>query len=313
MSNIPLRQAPAELLDRLDDSSHRAADVARDYLALTKPRIISLLLFTSVAALVVAAGGRPSLVQTLAVLVGGACAAGGANAINCAIDGDLDRSMSRTRLRPVPAGRIRPAAAAGFGVALVAVAVTSFWVATTALAALLAFAGAAWYVGIYTLWLKRRSAQNIVIGGAAGSFPPLVGWAAATGRLDATAWTLAVVILLWTPPHFWALATLLRGDYDRAGVPMLPVVADPSTVASQMRWYAVGTLLVSLLPVAWGGLGWLYTAAALVLGVRLVQLTWAYPDARPRASSRLFHYSLLYLFLLFLAAGLDRAVLAALS
>jgi protoheme IX farnesyltransferase len=276
-----------------------------DYLALTKPRIISLLLFTSVAAMVAASRGRPSLATTLAVLAGGALAAGGANAVNCAIDGDLDRKMSRTRERPVPAGRIAPAAAASYGAVLITVAVAWLWLGATTLSALLALLGAAWYVGVYTLWLKRRTPQNIVIGGAAGCFPPLVGWAAATGGLDATAATLAAVVLLWTPPHFWALATMLRGDYNRAGVPMLPVVASPSRVARQMRWYAVGTVLVSLLPAIWDGLDWFYTTAAVLLGVRFLRLTWDYPQARPRAAARLFHYSLLYLFLLFLAVGLD--------
>jgi protoheme IX farnesyltransferase len=276
-----------------------------DYIALTNPRIGSLQLFTSVAAMVAASRGRPSLATTLAVLAGGALAAGGANAVNCAIDGDLDRKMSRTRERPVPAGRIAPAAAASYGAVLITVAVAWLWLGATTLSALLALLGAAWYVGVYTLWLKRRTPQNIVIGGAAGCFPPLVGWAAATGGLDATAATLAAVVLLWTPPHFWALATMLRGDYNRAGVPMLPVVASPSRVARQMRWYAVGMVLVSLLPPIWDGLDWFYTTAAVLLGVRFLRLTWDYPQARPRAAARLFHYSLLYLFLLFLAVGLD--------
>lgn len=283
----------------------------RDYLALTKPRIISLLLFTSVAGLVIGAGGRPRLVTMLAVLGGGALAAAGANALNCALDGDLDRTMARTRGRPVAEGRIPARRAAGFGVGLNVLAAGWLTVGANWSAAGLAVLGTLWYVVIYTIWLKRRSTQNIVIGGAAGSFPVLVGWSAATGGVDGTALSLALVVLLWTPPHFWALATLLRGDYARARVPMLPVLASPAAVARQMRWYAVATLAVSLAVPLWSGLGVLYTVAALALGARFVKLTWDYPAAHPRAAARLFHYSLLYLFLLFLAAGADQ-VLAAL-
>jgi len=303
----PAHPAPGRGASRLRD---RLPERARDYLALTKPRIISLLLFTSVAGLVIGAEGRPRQIAMLAVLGGGALAAAGANALNCALEGDLDRTMARTRSRPVAGGRITPRRAAGFGILLNAMAAIWLTAGANAVAAALALSGTLWYVVIYTKWLKRRSTQNIVIGGAAGSFPVLVGWSAATGGVDATALFLALVVLLWTPPHFWALATLLRDDYARARVPMLPVVASPEAVARQIRWYAVATLAVSVSIPVWGELGLVYALAALLLGGGFVKLAWNYPSTRHRAAARLFHYSLLYLFLLFLAAGADRVLAA---
>jgi protoheme IX farnesyltransferase len=280
-----------------------------DYVALTKPRIVSLLLFTGACGLFAGARGHPSVGQLLAVLGGGALSAGGANALNCALDRDLDALMARTRRRPVPSGRLPAANAVVFGLLLNVVAAAWLAAAANLLAAALALAGTAWYVLVYTWWLKRRSAQNIVIGGLAGSFPPLVGWAAATGRIDATALVLAAVVFLWTPPHFWALATLLREDYRRAGVPMLPVVVSPEATATQMLGYAAATVAVSLMPIAWHGFGVLYLAAAGALGAGLLVRVGAfrrYPDRLE--AGKVFRYSLIYLPGLFVAAVIGRIV-----
>ncbi|MGH3798252.1 MAG: heme o synthase [Pseudonocardiaceae bacterium] len=283
--------------------------VVADYVRLTKPRIISLLLFTALCALFAGSAGQLSWSLVLAVAGGGYLAAGGANALNCVADRDLDELMSRTRARPIPQGRVSPGSAALFGLLLNVVAGIWLWEVAGPWAAVLALAGTAWYVLVYTLWLKRRSTQNIVIGGAAGCFPALVGWSAATGRLDATAVALAAVVFFWTPPHFWSLAVLLRDDYRRAGVPMLPVVAQPAETAGKMLWYAVATLVVSVLPVIWGGLGAPFLVVAVASGGRLVQLTVAY-RAQPgsKTAGRLFGYSLVYLAVLFLAAAVDRVV-----
>lgn len=280
-----------------------------DFLALTKPRIVGLLVVTALGAAVVAAGGWPGLEPVLAVVVGGALAAGGAGAINAALEADLDARMARTRRRPVPAGRICPGVALAFGVVLEVAACTLITVINNSLAAALALGGALWYVGVYTLWLKRRSSWNIVWGGAAGSFPPLVGWAAVTGTLHQTAWALATVVFLWTPPHFWALATVLREDYRKAGVPMLPVVADPRAVATRMLRYAWLTLAASLAPLAWSGLGVLYGALAAAAGLWFVGECLRYRRQLSRqAAGRVFRASGLYLLLVFLGAALDRLV-----
>jgi len=281
-----------------------------DYVALTKPRIVSLLLFTGACGFLAGDRGRLSLGPLIAVVGGGALAAGGANAINCAIDRNLDAVMVRTRDRPVAAGRLAASQAVGFGLLLNVLAGTWLMVATNPLAAGLALAGSAWYVLVYTWWLKPRSPQNIVIGGAAGCFPPLVGWAAATGGLDGTALALAAVIFLWTPPHFWSLATLLRRDYRRAGVPMLPAVAPPAEAARRMLRYAAAAVAVSLAPLAWGGLGVIFGAVAALLGAELLRRTGSFRrDATSHAAASLFRYSLVYLPVVFLAAVLDRALL----
>lgn len=280
-----------------------------DYVALTKPRVVSLLLFTGLCGLVAGAGGRPELSALLAVLGGGALSAGGANAVNCALDGDLDALMSRTRHRPVPSGSVPAGHALALGSVLNAAAAAWLVLGAGPLAAVLAMAGSAWYVFVYTLWLKRRSTANIVIGGAAGCFPPLVGWAAATGSLDATALALAAVVFLWTPPHFWSLATLLRDDYGRAGVPMLPVVLAPERTARRILVYAISTLAASLAPLLWGGLGPPYAVLALALGAWFVAGATAYlrrPDAA-RATG-LYRCSLVYLAGIFAAAAADRLV-----
>jgi protoheme IX farnesyltransferase len=229
--------------------------------------------------------------------------------MNCAFDGDIDQVMTRTRERPVAAGRIPRSVAFGYGVLLNVIAAVWLAVAANVLTAVLALAGSAWYVLVYTMWLKRRSTENIVIGGAAGCFPVLVGWAAATGGLDATALLLAIVVFCWTPPHFWSLAYLMREDYRRANVPMLPVVSSAEHTGTRMARYAVATFVASVLPVLWGGLGLAYLGVAVLSSGRLCQLSFAY-RRRPetRAAVRLFTFSLLYLAILFAAAAVDRGI-----
>jgi heme o synthase len=285
----------------------RFAATAADYVALTKPRVVSLLVVTGVCGYLAGAAGHVQLAVLVAVAGGGALAAGGANALNCAFDRDLDAVMARTRARPIPGGRVPIRNAVVLGIAMNAAAALWLDRAANPLAAGLALAGTAWYLIIYTAWLKRRSTQNIVIGGAAGCFPPLVGWAAATGTLDATALSLAAVIFLWTPPHFWALATLLRRDYRRAGIPMLPAVVSVRRTADQAFVYAVATVVVSLGPALWNGAGGVYTVSAAGLGAVFAWRAEAFRREADTASARrLFRYSLVYLAALFVALVIDR-------
>jgi protoheme IX farnesyltransferase len=280
-----------------------------DLVALTKPRVVSLLVVTGVCGYLAGAAGHVEVGVLLAVAGGGALAAGGANALNCAFDRDLDALMTRTRRRPIPGGRVSIAQAVFLGLAMNAAA--AIWLGRSAnlLAAGLALAGTCWYLLVYTMWLKRRSTQNIVIGGAAGCFPPLVGWAAATGSLDATALALAAVIFLWTPPHFWALATLLRDDYRRAGVPMLPAVISVERTAGQAFAYAVATVAASLAPILWDGAGAIYAVSAVALGAVFVGRANGFRRRADRAAAgRLFRYSIAYLAALFLALVIDRTV-----
>ncbi len=280
-----------------------------DHLALTKPRVVSLLVVTGVCGYLAGAAGHVRIGVLLAVAGGGALAAGGANALNCAFDRDLDAIMARTRNRPIPGGRVSVAHAVLLGVAMNVAA--ALWLDRSAdlLAAGLALAGTGWYLLVYTAWLKRRSTQNIVIGGAAGCFPPLVGWAAATGHLDATALTLAAVIFLWTPAHFWALATMLRNDYRRANIPMLPAVVSLHRTANWSFAYAVATLAASLTPAVWGGAGALYTVSAAALGGALVVRADGFRRRADVDSARaLFRFSLIYLAALFLALVVDRTI-----
>ncbi len=272
--------------------------VARDYLSLLKLRIVALLDATAIGVMIPAAHGHPRLASVLAVLVGGTFAAGGAHAINCWFDRDIDAEMSRTRRRPLPDGRIPPWHALAIGIALVALAFTVLWAWANLLAAALALAGALIYVFVYTIWLKRATPQNIVIGGAAGAMPPLVGWAAATGSVDVTALALFGVIFFWTPPHFWALAQLIKSDYARAHVPMLPVVAGERSAKRQSVVYAVLTLVVSVVPFFTGSAGAIYLAGAVVLGLGLVAISILDLNGR-RWTRRLFTYSLAYVALLF--------------
>jgi len=283
----------------------------RDYLALTKPRVMSLLLLTGFCGLVAGAQGLPSPTVTVVSMVGLALACGGAAALNHVLDRDIDRLMGkRTRLRPVAAGRIAPSHALEFGLALSALSFTVLAGTVNVLAATLALVGNLFYVVVYTRWLKRATAQNIVIGGAAGAVPPLVGWAAATGNLALPALFLFLIVFLWTPPHFWALALLLKRDYAAAGVPMLPVVRGERATARQILLYSAFLVAFSAVPFLAGSFGSIYLGVALTLGAWLLWLA-ARLNARPTAAraSALFHYSLLYLALLFVAAAVDPLVL----
>jgi protoheme IX farnesyltransferase len=275
-----------------------ALEALRDYLSLLKLRIVVLLDATAVGVMIPAAHGHPRLVAVLAVLAGGTLAAGGAHAINCWFDRDIDAAMSRTRRRPLPDGRIPAWHALALGIVLNALAFAVLWWGANLLAAGLALLGALIYVFVYTVWLKRTTPQNIVIGGAAGAIPPLVGWAAATGRLDLTAFALFAVIFFWTPPHFWALAQLIKADYARARIPMLPVVSGERTAKRQSVGYAVLTAIVSVIPFFTGSAGDVYMAGAVVLGVGLVGMTVLDLSGR-RWTRRLFAYSLIYVALLF--------------
>jgi protoheme IX farnesyltransferase len=287
------------------------ASLTRDLVALTKPRIISLLLVTTVAPMFVA--GRPSWWTVLIVTLGGYLMAGGANAVNMYLDRDIDDVMSRTRLRPIPSGRMAPQAVLAFGVLL---ATTATWMLAqfvNVLTALLALAGFYFYVFIYTRWLKRSSPSNIVIGGAAGAFPPLVGWAAVTGRVDLAALYLFLIVFYWTPPHFWALALLKQKDYGRAGIPMAPLVWGERETMNQMLWYTIVLLALTILPVAFGAFGWIYLASAVVLGglllrgVLQVRALDRQQEIWTKAAWWTYKYSLLYLALLFAAMVVDRA------
>ena len=279
-------------------ASRGAWDVLRDYLSLLKLRIVVLLVGTAVGAMIPAARGLPRASEVLAVVLGGTLAAGGAHAINCWLDRDIDAVMKRTRRRPIPDGRIPAWHGLAIGVALNVVAFAVFVALANLLAAVLAITGTLLYVFVYTIWLKRWTTQNIVIGGAAGAMPPLVGWAAVTGRLDLTALSLFLVIFFWTPPHFWALAQMVRKDYERAGVPMLPVVAGQGPTKRQSLAYAVVTLAVSLVPFFTGAEGAVYLAGAAVLGAGLVTLA-ALDLAANGWTRRLYGYSSLYLAALF--------------
>ena len=282
--------------------------VAKDLLSLTKPRIISLLLVTTIAPMYVA--GHPSWQLVVAVFVGGYLMAGGANTVNMYLDRDIDDRMARTRLRPIPSGRMHPKVVLAFGVFLATAATFLLANAANILTAALALAGFYFYVFVYTRWLKRSTPQNIVIGGAAGAFPPLVGWAAVTGRVDLAAVYLFLIIFYWTPPHFWALALLKQRDYGKAGVPMAPLVWGENETKRQMLWYTLILLPLTVLPVCFGALGMIYLASALVLGglflggvIRLMRAAeWVAP------AWRLYRFSLLYLALLFVAMVIDRAV-----
>ena len=287
-----------------------AAGSWRDYVTLTKPRIMVLLLVTGAGGMIVGAGGLPSAGLALAALGGLALACGGASTLNHVLDSDIDRRMRRTAGRPVAAGRIAPERALEFGLALSAfsfVVLTSF---VNVLAALLALAGNLFYVLVYTRWLKRSTPQNIVIGGAAGAVPPLVGWAAATGNLTVPALFLFLVVFFWTPPHFWALALLIKRDYAEAGVPMLPVVRGERETARSIVRYSLVLVAITLLPVVWRTLGAVYLGAAVALGLAFLWLAVALAhETTPARARRLFSYSLAYLALLFVAMAIDPVVL----
>jgi protoheme IX farnesyltransferase len=286
----------------------RRRSLVTDLVTLTKPRIISLLLVTTIAPMFVTDRGLPSLQLVLTVAIAGYLMAGGANTINMWFDRDIDRKMSRTRLRPIPAGRIAPPVALAFGVGLAVIAFYLFWALVNPLSAELALGGLLFYVFVYTMWLKRTSPQNIVIGGAAGAFPPLVGWAAVTGHLDLAAVYLFAIIFYWTPPHFWALALIKQREYARAGIPMMPVVRGEQRTKFEMLVYTLMLVPLTLMPVVFGAFGGLYAVCAIVLGAPLLWYCIRLlrePGVTPTAW-KLYRYSLLYLALLFLAMAIDR-------
>ena len=295
---------PSESTSRVSIATTIAA-----YVSLTKPRVISLLLVTTLAAMVIAASGLPPMHLVLLTLLGGALGAGGANAINCWFDRDIDGVMHRTVWRAIPAGVLRPRDALAFGVLLGIASFVVLAAFVNLLSAVLTLAALLFYVLVYTSWLKRSSSQNIVIGGAAGAVPPLVGWAAVTGELSLLALYLFAVVFYWTPPHFWALSLLLKEDYRRAGVPMLPVIRGEAETRQQILLYSIGLVALTVAVFGAGLLGWPYLVGALILGaililcaVRLLRAATA-PAAR-----RMFKYSMLYLALLFAVMAFDRVI-----
>jgi protoheme IX farnesyltransferase len=280
------------------------------FVALTKPRIIELLLVTTVPTMIFAAGGLPPLRLVVATLVGGTFAAGSANTLNCYLDRDIDGVMHRTGRRPLVTGEVSPQEALVFGLALGVAALAVLAGFVNVLSAALALAAILFYVVVYTMLLKRRTPQNIVWGGAAGCMPVLIGWAAVQGRLSWAAAVLFGVIFLWTPPHYWPLSLKFRDDYSRAGVPMLPVVAPAAEVSRKILFYAWATLLCSLLLVPLGGAGPVYTVCAVAAGGWLVTeahllLGRARAGVRKLAPMRLFHLSITYLTVLFIAVAVD--------
>jgi protoheme IX farnesyltransferase len=278
-----------------------------DYVALLKPRVMSLVVFTGFAGLMLAPAQPHPVLAAVAVLCV-AVAAGAAGAINMWYDRDIDAVMRRTCARPIPTGRVKPEEALAFGVVLSVAAVMLMGLALNWLAAGLLALANLFYVFVYTIWLKRRTPQNIVIGGAAGAFPPMIGWAAATGEIDPASITLFLLIFMWTPPHFWALSLFRQGDYAEAGVPMLPVVAGARATKLQMLLYTAILLPLGLAPYALGISGLLYAGTALVLGLVFLGLCIAvWFDRTERAARRMFAFSILYLFLMFAAMVVDRA------
>ncbi|CAN5782395.1 heme o synthase [soil metagenome] len=279
------------------------------YLALTKPRIIELLLVTTVPAMVLAAGGVPSLWLVAATLIGGTMAAGGANTINCYIDRDIDEVMARTRKRPLPRHQVAPRNALLFGLGLAVVSFLWLWGTVNLLAAALAEAALAFYVLVYTIGLKRFTPQNIVIGGAAGAVPALVGWAAVTGRIEAPALVLFGIVFYWTPPHFWALALKYEADYAAAGVPMMPVVYGKEETTKHILLYSGLLLAMSLILFPVARLGLVYLAASLALnGLFIAKAVRLRRNPSPENAWDLFHYSIVFLALLFAAVAADALI-----
>lgn len=306
VEKVELRPAPADAphAERL----HGRA-LVNAYIALTKPRVISLLLFTTLTAAIAAKGEWPGLIVFASLAVGGYMAAGAANAINMVLDRDIDLAMKRTAARPTVTQSISTPNALMFAFVLAVASFAILWAGSTLLSAVMAFSGLVFYVIVYTMLLKRRSWNNIVIGGAAGAFPPLVGWAAVTDSLPPLSLYLFAIIFVWTPVHFWALALLLKDDYAAAGVPMLPVVKGDRYTAIQIGFYALLTLVVTMLPFLMPQVGWIYAVSAFLLNLVLVYycIELYRKTDRPHASS-LFHYSMLYLAILFLMFAVDRTV-----
>ena len=286
----------------------RVRQVVSDYVEMTKPRVQSLLIFTTVATMLVA--GTPSLELVLLTCLGGYLSAGGAGAINHWYDRDIDAAMTRTADRPVACGRVSPQAAVLYGLTLAALSVVVLAVGVNPLAAALSFSGFLGYTLVYTVWLKRSTPQNIVIGGAAGAVPPLVGWAAVTGGLDWTALYLFAIVFYWTPPHFWALSLLMKDEYARVGVPMMPVVHGEAETRRQIVLYTTLLVVLTLLPVVFGFFGAIYATAAVLLGGAFLTLAVRLQRRADRRSAlRTYLYSLAYLALLFGAMVVDARVL----
>ncbi|MEB3339062.1 MAG: heme o synthase [Leptolyngbyaceae bacterium] len=282
--------------------------VVQSYYQLTKPRIILLLLITTAGGMWIAGEGQVDPLLVLVTLVGGAFASASANTINCIYDRDIDYIMERTRHRPLPSGRIQPRDALLFAIALAVSAFALLVIFANLLSALLAMSGIVVYVAVYTHWLKRHSTQNIVIGGSAGAIPPLVGWAAVTGDLSLPAWVLFAIVFLWTPPHFWALAMMIRKDYAKVGVPMLPVVAGETETSRQIWFYTLSLIPVTLLLVyPFHVMGLVYASIALLLGGVFVQKAWILMQAPSdlQLARSLFKYSILYMMLLCAGMGVD--------
>jgi protoheme IX farnesyltransferase len=276
----------------------RAQQLVADYVELTKPKVQSLLLFTTVATMEVA--GNPSAGRIALTCIGGYLSAGGAGAVNHYYDRDIDARMARTADRPVPSGRVSPRAALIYGIVLAALSFALMSLTINVLSASLAFAGFAGYVGVYTIWLKRRSTQNIVIGGAAGAMPPLVAWAATRGSLSWTAVYLFAIVFYWTPPHFWALSLLMKDEYAEVGIPMLPVVRGERETRKQILLYTLLLYAVTQLPFCAGGFGVIYLVGSMVLGLAFIAGSWLlYRRADRRTALRLYLFSMVYLALLF--------------
>ena len=286
------------------------SDTLRDYLTLMKPGVMLLVLVTTAAAMWVALGEAPDPWTLLLTLAGTMLAGGAAATLNHVLDRDMDAAMPRTSRRPVASGRIHPGRAAAFAVVLAAASFALLYALVNPLTAYIALGGIAFYVGVYTAWLKRRTPQNIVIGGAAGAVGPLIGWAAATGRLDWAAVVMFLIVFFWTPPHFWALALVLRDEYAQARVPMLPVVSGPLATRKQIYFYSWVTVAVTLAMGGLGVLGWLYLAAAVVLGARFLGMALTLLRQGSEGQARaLYGYSIVYLFSLFTAMVLDVTLL----
>jgi heme o synthase len=292
------------------NSAHRERRSFLAYLTLIKPRVISLLLVTTVGAMALAAHGVPPWHLVLFTLIGGTLGAGGANAINQYLDRDIDQLMSRTNLRPVPAGLVDANRALRFGLLLAIASFLIFALFVNVLSGLLTLSALAYYVFVYTRWLKRSSVHNIVIGGAAGAIPPVVGWTAVTGEISLLAVFLFAIVFYWTPPHFWALSLLIKREYARARVPMLPVVRGEDETRHQIVLYTILMLAVTTVVYGLGLLGWIYLASAVVLGgIFLWYAVRLQREATSEAARSLFKYSILYLALLFAAMVVDRQVL----
>jgi heme o synthase len=282
----------------------RTRQLVGDYIELTKPKVQSLLLLTTIATMYVA--GDPSPLLVFLTCVGGYLSAGGAGAVNHWFDRDIDAQMARTATRPIPSGRVAPRAALAFGCTLAALSLIELSLAVNPLAAALSFSGFLGYVFVYTVWLKRRTPQNIVIGGAAGAVPPLVGWAAVTGSVSFTAVILFSIVFFWTPPHFWALSLLMKDDYEKVGVPMLPVVRGEGETRRQILLYSVLLYAVTQLPFCAGGFGTIYLVASLTLGLGFIAgALRLYRRADRRSALQLYLFSLAYLALLFCSMVAD--------